>query len=156
MIKLRPVEEKDDLFIETVYRSTREDELKLVNWTEQQKSAFVLMQSMAQHADYKTRFPDTIFQVIIFNKKNAGRFYTCETDDEIRLMDITVLPAFRRKGIATFLLKELIKRSDSVQKKISLHVDPVNPAMQLYLHFGFKHIRNNGRLYYMERSPESK
>ena len=156
MIKLRQVEEKDDLFIEAVYRSTREDELKSVNWTEQQKKNFILMQSMAQLAEYKARFSGAAFQIIIFNKKDAGRFYTCETDTEIRLIDITLLPAFRRKGIGAFLLKELIKKSNSVQKKISLHVDPVNPAMQLYLYLGFKHIKNNGSLYYMERGYETR
>ena len=151
MIELRPQGKKDNEFIETVYYATRETELNLTNWTEEQKNAFSLMQCMAQLSEYKTKFPGAAFQVIIFNKKDAGRFYTCETDTEIRLIDITLLPAFRRKGIGAFLLKELIKKSNSVQKKISLHVDPVNPVMQLYLYLGFKHIKNNGRLYYMER-----
>ena len=69
MIALRPAEEKDESFIETVYRSTREDELKLTQWTEQQKWAFVKMQSMAQLSEYKTKFPGAAFQVIIFKKQ---------------------------------------------------------------------------------------
>ena len=107
MIKLRPVGEKDNAFIETVYRSTREDELKLINWTEQQKWAFISMQSMAQLAEYKTKFPDAAFQVIIYEKKDAGRFYTWENENEIRLIDITLLPPFRGKGIGKFLLFSL-------------------------------------------------
>ncbi len=153
MLELRPAEEKDDSFIETVYRSTREDELKLTQWTDQQKWAFIKMQSMAQLAEYKTKFPGAAFQVIIFNKQDAGRFYTWENDHEIRLLDITLLPPFRGKGIGTSLLQELIKKSDKVQKKISLHVDPVNPVLQLYLRLGFIHVKNNGRHYYMERDP---
>jgi ribosomal protein S18 acetylase RimI-like enzyme len=51
------------------------------------------------------------------------------------------------------LLNELIKRSNSVGKKISLHVEPVNPALKLYLRLGFVYIKNNGRHYYMERNP---
>ena len=153
MIELRPVEEKDDSFIESVYRSTREDELTLTNWTEHQKWAFIKMQSMAQLAEYKSKFPGAAFQVIIYKKKDAGRFYTWESDHEIRLIDITILPPFRGKGIGNFLLQELIKKSDKLQKKISLHVDPVNPALKLYLRSGFIHIKNNGRHYYMERNP---
>ena len=153
MIELRTVEEKDDLFIETVYRSTREEELNFTNWDELQKLAFIRMQSMAQLAEYKTKFPGAAFQVIIYNKQDAGRFYTWENDHEIRLIDITLLPQFRAKGIGNFLLGELIKKSDKVQKKISLHVDPVNPALKLYLRSGFIHIKNNGRHYYMERNP---
>ncbi len=153
MIELRPVEEKDNLFIEAVYRSTREDELKLTNWDESQKNAFIMMQSMAQMAEYNTKFPGATYQVIIYKKQDAGRFYTWETDAEIRLIDIALLPAFRGKGIGTFLLGELVKRSNKVKKKISLHVDPDNTAIQLYRRLGFIHIKNNGRHYYMERNP---
>jgi ribosomal protein S18 acetylase RimI-like enzyme len=153
MIELRPVEEKDDSFIEKVYRSTREEELNFTNWDEYQKQAFVKMQSVAQVAEYKTKYPGAAFQVIIYKKKDAGRFYTWENENEIRLIDITLLPQFRKKGIGSFLLEGLIKRSEKVQKKISLHVDPVNPALKLYLRSGFIHLRNNGRHYYMERLP---
>jgi len=47
MIQLRAVEEKDAAFIEAVYRTTREAELALTNWSEYQKSAFISMQSTA-------------------------------------------------------------------------------------------------------------
>lgn len=153
MIQLRPELKNDAAFIETVYRSTREAELNLTNWTEQQKAAFTLMQSMAQLSEYKTKFPGAAFDVIIFNKKSAGRFYTWENDMEIRLIDITLLSQFRGKGIGTQILRDLIKRSDKVQKKISLHVDPIGPALHLYLRLGFVHIKNNGRHYYMEKVP---
>ena len=153
MVQLRPVEEKDNLFIEAVYRSTRETELCLTNWSEQQKNAFSSMQSMAQLAEYKTKFPGAAWQVILYKKQDAGRFYTWEGNQEIRLIDITLLPQFRGKGIGTFLLQELIQKSNKVQKKISLHVEPDNPALQLYQRLGFIHLRNNGRHYYMERNP---
>ena len=153
MIELRPEVKKDAAFIENVYRSTREAELNLTNWTEEQKNAFALMQCMAQLSEYKIKFPGAAFQVIVFNKRNAGRFYTWENDSEIRLIDITLLPQFRGKGIGTALLRDLLKRSEKVQKKISLHVDPDNPALHVYLRLGFIHIKNNGRHYYMERNP---
>ena len=156
MIRLRPELKKDDVFIESVYRCTREAELNVTNWTAQQKNTFVLMQSMAQASEYKTKFPGADFHVIMFNERSAGRFYTWENDTEIRLIDITILPQFRGKGIATALLKGLIKRSDKVQKKISLHVDPINPALQLYQRLGFIHVKNNGRHFYMERNPALK
>ncbi len=155
MIHLRPVEEKDDLFIETVYRSTRENELQLTTWTEPQKKAFIIMQSMAQLAEYKIKFPGAAFQIILYKQKPAGRFYTWENDHEIRLIDITLLPQFRGKEIGSTLLKKLIEKSNKIHKKISLHVEPGNPALQLYKRLGFIHIKNNGRHFYMERDPTS-
>lgn len=154
MITLRPVEEKDESFIETVYRSTREEELNFTNWGEQQKQAFIRMQSIAQLAEYKTKFPGAAFRIIVYKKRDAGRYYIWENDREIRLLDITLLPQFRAKGIGAFLLGELIKKSNKVQKKISLHVEPDNRALQLYSRLGFIHVKNNGRHFYMERSPE--
>ena len=153
MIQLRPVEEKDTAFIEAVYRTTREDELNLTNWSEYQKSAFIHMQSAAQLTEYKTKFPSARFQVIIYKKKDAGRFFTCETENDIRLLDITVLPEFRGKGIGTDLLHRLIQRSNKVQKKISLHVIVSNPALKLYKRLGFVDIKKDGFHYYMEREP---
>ncbi|MFZ1454229.1 MAG: GNAT family N-acetyltransferase, partial [Ferruginibacter sp.] len=116
--------------------------------------AFITMQSTAQLTDYRATFPDAAFQVIVYKKQDAGRLYTHESDEEIRLIDITLLPEFRGKGIGAFLLGELVKKADSAQKKISLHVDPVNPALKLYRSAGFIHIKNEGRHYYMERMPE--
>jgi ribosomal protein S18 acetylase RimI-like enzyme len=153
MIQLRPAKEKDGPFIEEVYGSTREEELRLTNWPEQQKKAFIIMQSMAQLAEYKKNYPGAVFQIILYKKQRVGRFYTWENDNGIRLIDITLLPLFRGKGIGTHLLQELIKKSNKVQKKISLHVEPGNPALQLYRRLGFIHIKNNGRYYYMERNP---
>ena len=153
MIQLRPVEEKDTAFIEVVYRTTREIELNYTNWSEHQKDAFISMQSTAQLADYKTKCPGARFQIIIYNKKNAGRFFTCETENDIRLLDITLLPEFAGQGIGTNLLLRLIERSNKVQKKISLHVIASNPALKLYQRLGFVHIKKDGFYYYMERQP---
>jgi ribosomal protein S18 acetylase RimI-like enzyme len=153
MIQLRPVEEKDTAFIEAVYRTTREAELNFTNWSEHQKNAFISMQSAAQHSEYKTKFPGARFQIIIYNKKDAGRFYTWENETGIRLVDITVLPQFRGKGIGKYLLQQLIERSNKTQKKLSLHVEPSNPVLKLYQRLGFIYIKNNGRHYYMEREP---
>jgi hypothetical protein len=74
MVELRLVEKNDETFIESVYYCTREEELDLTNWTQQQKTAFAMMQSMAQLSEYKAKFPGAAFQIIIFNKKSAGRF----------------------------------------------------------------------------------
>ena len=153
MIQLRPVEEKDAAFIEAVYRTTREAELNLTNWSEHQKKAFISMQLTAQLTEYKTKFPDASFQVIIYNKKDAGRFYTSENENEIRLLDITLLPQFRGKGIGKHLLQRLMQRSNKVKKKIALHVIASNPALKLYQRSGFVYIKKDGFYYYMEREP---
>ena len=153
MIRLRPVTEMDLTFIEMVYRSTRETQLGIDNWPELQRAAFFRMQSVAQDAEYRRAFPNAAFEIIEYNKKAAGRLYTGETATEIRLIDISLLPDFRAKGIGTKIMNGLIKRANDHRKLLTLHVEPDNPALQLYLKLGFKHIPNNGRQYYLEFNP---
>lgn len=155
MIQLRPVEEKDKVFIEFVYRSTRENELSYTNWSELQKQAFISMQLAAQHAEYKKMFHEAEFQVIEFNKKQAGRLYTWENEFEIRLIDITLVPAFRGRGIGTKLLKMLLDKASMANKIVSLHVEANNPALNLYKRLGFIFIKNNGHHLYMEWKTSS-
>ncbi len=57
MISFRQIKDSDILFVEKVYRSTREKGLSLTNWPEEQKNAFIIMQSMAQEAEYKKIIP---------------------------------------------------------------------------------------------------
>ncbi len=56
MIQVRPAGGNDNLFNEPAYRSTGEYELKLTNRAEAQKNAFIMVQSMAQPAEYKIKF----------------------------------------------------------------------------------------------------
>lgn len=153
MIQLRPVTERDTAFIEMVYRSTREEELALTNWTEQQKQAFIIMQSMAQLAEYKKNCPGAVYQIIVYKKKDLGRLITWETNDAIRIVDISLLPAARGKGIGKYLFKELIDDAYKKNKKLSLHVEQNNSAQKWYEQLGFVYISKNGRYFYMEKIP---
>jgi ribosomal protein S18 acetylase RimI-like enzyme len=153
MIKLREERESDNMFIQSLYRSTRENELEITGWSEPQKREFILMQSNAQQAEYRFRYPTGNFQIIVFDRQDVGRYYTSESDSEIRLIDITLLPGFQKKGIGTYILKELIKKADRLNKKISLQVDPANPALHLYIDLGFSKKGISGNRYDMEREP---
>lgn len=153
MIQLRPVSEKDSAFIEMVYRSTREEELALTNWAEQQKQAFIIMQSMAQLAEYKKSYPGAVYKVIVYKKQDVGRLITWETNNTIRIVDISLLPAVRGKGIGSFIVNELITKAAALQKNISLHVLPNNPALKLYQRLGFEVISKTASHLYMETKP---
>jgi hypothetical protein len=78
MITFKTIEEKDQSFIEQVYRSTREKELSSTNWPEEQKKRFVIMQSMAQELEYRNKFSNAHYQLILYKKQPAGRLYIRE------------------------------------------------------------------------------
>lgn len=128
MITLKKFGPDHQPFIEALYRSTREAELQLTNWTEDQKSAFCHMQQFAQLADYRSQ-PGASHQVICYKKKPAGRLFCWEWAEEIRLADISLLPGFRGRGIGRAVLPELMATARRGWQ--ALHSPPANSPIKI-------------------------
>jgi ribosomal protein S18 acetylase RimI-like enzyme len=137
MVTLRPTRTEDHEFLLAVYASTRADELAPVPWTEEQKAAFLKMQFEAQDTDYRRNYPDAEYSVVEVDGTPAGRLYVHRRPDEIRLIDIALLPAFRRRGIGTDLLERLFDEAASSVVPVTIHVELHNPARALYERLGF-------------------
>ncbi|MDQ5823254.1 MAG: GNAT family N-acetyltransferase [Chloroflexota bacterium] len=149
-ITLRPIEQSDMEFLYRVYASTREAEMAMVDWTDEQKQAFVQMQFAAQHSHYQEYYTGASFLVILADGQPAGRLYVDHWDDQIRIVDITVLPEYRNAGIGTALLKALIDEGARSGKPVTIHVEQYNPALRLYERLGFSRIGERGVYYLME------
>ena len=152
-ITYRPEAEGDLPFLKRVYRSTREDELQLTGWDEAFKETFIDQQFTAQHQYYREAYHDASFQVILLDGKEAGRLYVWESDRQIRIVDIALLPEFRNQGIGTTILRGLITKADISGRILSIHVEAYNPALNLYKRLGFIQKDQTGIYFYMERPP---
>ncbi|MBL8102935.1 MAG: hypothetical protein JNM02_10425, partial [Anaerolineales bacterium] len=71
--QLRPTEAGDELFLFNVYASTRIEEMALVNWTEEQKTAFLRMQFDAQTKHYLAYYPHAEYYIILREGTPVGR-----------------------------------------------------------------------------------
>ena len=152
-VRLRPIAAADQLFLCRVYASTRQSEMALVSWSEAEKEAFLRMQFEAQHSYYQDEFPKAAFQVIELEGRPIGRLYVDRRPDEIRLIDITLLPEFRNAGIGSQLLHDLLGEAAAADKPLRIHVERFNPALQLYQRLGFRQVEERGAYYLMEWSP---
>ena len=112
-VELRPVSESDNEFLLSVYASTREDELAQATWAEGQKEMFLRWQFDLQRREYDTRFPDAEYHVIFVDQQPAGRIWIGSDDEQIRLLDIALLPEFQNRGVGTALLERL--KSDAAK-----------------------------------------
>lgn len=151
---LRPATDLDDEFLLEVYASTRVDELFGLGWDAAQVRDFVQMQHRAQTKEYRTRFPDADYSIITLSARSVGRLWVDHHDEEIRILDITVLPADRGRGIGTTLLRRL--QSDAASAGVPLRDSVLidNPrAEALYRRLGFVQVGEQGMYRSMEWLP---
>lgn len=127
--------------------------MKLVDWSEAQKIAFLRMQFQAQSRYYVENYPGAAFQLILLDGEPVGRLYIHRRQDEIRIMDIALLPEHRRRGIGTFLLNQILEEAKSNSVPVTIHVEQFNPAMQLYERLGFYLKEDRGVYRLLEWSP---
>lgn len=137
-VTLRPVEAEDTPFLQAVYASTRWDELTQVPWSDEQKLQFCSMQFAAQAADYQQNYPGASFSVVEQAGVGIGRLYVDRRSDEIHLIDIALLPAYRGSGIGTRLLQGFQQEARATGKKLTIYVEQFNPALRLYQRLGFR------------------
>jgi ribosomal protein S18 acetylase RimI-like enzyme len=153
-VRLRPVEPGDEDFLVRVYASSRADEMALVPWDEEQKRAFVRSQFEAQYAQYHERFPDAEYSVILYGGSPAGRFWIGRTPEQIRLLDIAILPEFQNRGIGAALLGSLVAESERRGLPLRHMVFKLNTAaLRFYHRLGFSQIDDVGAYIHMERRP---
>jgi ribosomal protein S18 acetylase RimI-like enzyme len=127
-VTLRPVEPNDEPFLYRVYAGTRQEELAQVPWTEAQKEAFLRMQFDAQARYYREHYAGAEFSIILSGDLPVGRLYVARWPDEIRIVDIALLPECRNAGIGASLLKNLISESERTGKPLTAHCSDIGPC----------------------------
>lgn len=153
-VDLRLVAPKDDEFLLSVYTASRAYELALVPWTVEQKADFVKQQFVAQQQHYATYYQGAVFNVITVDELPVGRLYVYRGKEEIRIIDIAILPQHRNQGIGKPLIQALLDEARVAGKRVRIHVEVFNPlSVQLFGRLGFNIIDNDGINYLMEWTP---
>jgi ribosomal protein S18 acetylase RimI-like enzyme len=140
---------QDQTILFQIYASTRSEELALTSWTNEQKLTFLQMQFNAQQTYYLENYLLAKFQIIESNHQTIGRLYTSEMKNELRIVDITLLPEFRRIGIGTKILEEIIHTAQKNHQDVTIHVERNNPALKLYLRLGFTITEDKGVYFFL-------
>lgn len=152
-IQLRPAVDADLEFLYEVYASTRTEELAVTGWDAVQKEQFLRMQFRAQHVYYHDQWPNAAYQVVSWEGRPVGRFYVDRRESELAVLDIALLPDFRRNGIGGHLMRSVLAEATTVGHPVRIYVEHVNPAMGLYERLGFRRIDDTGVYFQMEWNP---
>jgi ribosomal protein S18 acetylase RimI-like enzyme len=153
-LALRPIDADDRGFLFEVYASTREEELAPVPWSDAEKQAFLRLQFDAQQRYYQAQFPGAAFDVVLCSGRPVGRFYVARGRDEIRVLDIALLPSARGAGLGSALLGALLAEAQRAVKPIRMHVERFNRARRLYWRLGFATVGDAGVYLLLEWRPE--
>lgn len=143
-VALRPVRDADRDFLREVYAAARAEELDQVAWPPGEREEFLRMQFDLQDAQYRGANPDGSFDVIEVDGRPAGRLYVDRRPDEIRIVDIALLPDFRGVGIGGRLLQGVLDEAADSGRTVSIHVEVHNPAARLYERLGFRPVAERG------------
>ena len=100
-VRLRPETPADNPFLERLYIDVRWEEVLRTQWPEEVRIAFLRDQFRLQRLHYLKHYFDADFSVLTVEGEPAGRMYLHYSPDEIRIVDISLLSAFRGKGIGT-------------------------------------------------------
>ena len=152
-VSYRESTEADLPFLAEVYASTRTEELAQTGWTDEMKQQFLAHQFDAQHRHYRRHYPEAEWLVIERDGKGIGRLFREEWPSQMRLIDISLLPEARGRGIGGAILADLMGEAAGAGKPLSIHVEQNNPAMRLYLRLGFVKVDEHGIYHLMEWSP---
>lgn len=142
----------DSDFLLFLYASTRRAELAPLGWPEAAQDTFIKMQFDAQTRYYRESFPNARHYVICVDGARAGRLVVNRSETEMVIVDITLLPAFRRRGVGGGLVRALMEEADAEGLRVSLHVLQGSDARRFWERAGFVAHGGSGPYLAMERA----
>lgn len=144
----------DREFLYRVYASSRADEVAMFGWDDAQSEVFLRSQFDIRERAYAMQSPDASNRVIMFAGENAGSMIVNRGSTTVTLVDIAVLPEYRRRGIASHFLRELQAHARDENRTVVLHVEKINAnAFNLYRKHDFAVSAENDLYYEMTWTP---
>ena len=154
-VTLRPATDTDYDFMRLLYHATRAEEMAYFPFDEDRKREFLDQQFAAQFHHYAIHYPTCERNIVETEGKPIGRLWIDEWRDQIRLVDIALMPEWRGAGIGSLLLSEVLARGEAARKPVTIHVEANNPALNLYQRLGFQHVDTNGVYLLMRWTPRA-
>ena len=136
-ISWRSATAADAAFCFSVYAGTRAEELAAWGWDAAQQEIFLKMQFAAQAASYRAAFPGALHAIVLCRDQPVGTLTVNQTAEEIRLIDLALLPEHRGAGLGTGVIFRLQTEAHGSGRPLRLRVLKTNRAARLYARLGF-------------------
>src|SRR5262249_15456922 len=104
-----------------------------------------------QRAHFRRYYADASFLIVCLDGRPIGRLYAHYTRQDVRLLDISLLPDTRGQGIGRSLLETVLKEAARLDAPVTLHVAVGSRARRLYERLGFRIVTEDVMNLFMER-----
>ena len=152
-ITLRPVTDDDSSFLLELYKSSRGDDLRGLGWDEARIGEFLGMQYEAQQRFHAGEYQQPNDRIVLRGEEPIGRLGYEPRENEIRCIDIALLPTYRNAGVGAHLIGQLQAEARSSNKPLRLQVIRFSRAVGLLERLGFQRISETGTHFQMEWIP---
>lgn len=153
--RICPSSAEDYELLRSIFLSSWDRALAMSPLPADSKELVLNQQFELQHQSYQMQYPHADYALIHVGDEPAGRIYIDRGPEVFVLMDITLLPSFRKRGIGSAIIRELLAEAVGANKPVTLHVEQWNPdARRLYRNLGFVELADIGSHWKMGWSPE--
>jgi len=143
-IEMRAAENADQAFMEQLYALTRGDAAHMEGCDPSTGALLLSIQYRARQGHFEKLYPYADLAIITEHELPIGRLYVNYSHDEIRIIDMNLLPECRNRGIGLGLLRSL--QAQGVRMRVPVRVDVMlgSPALRLLHRCGFVSQGANG------------
>lgn len=152
-IEMRPAEAGDLAFMQQLYSSTRSAEVRMGGCDLATETLLQGLQFKAQQTWFENHYPNADLAVIMDRERPVGRLYVDYGQEELRILDICLLPEYRNRGIGLGLLRSLQAQGERLRLPVRLNVVLGSPAQRLLQRCGFEILAVDGIYNIMEWMP---
>jgi len=151
-ISLRPAKAGDEKFLRRVHESARHWEFASLLQSGEVDLYHTVMEQQydSQHRFYFANYATAHYGIIQWTDKPIGRLYVDYRDDEVRVLNIAILPEYRGCGIGRVVMMGLCLEAAIRRKPVRLYVHYLSRALRFYQQLGFQQIGAEGPNYVME------
>jgi ribosomal protein S18 acetylase RimI-like enzyme len=134
---LRPCTASDDAFLYALFSTTWESEVAAL--PNQNLAQHVLrIQHIAQERRFASRYPGHDRFVVLVDDRPAGRLYVHQSGLSMHVVDLTLMPEFRSRGLGSSVVRDLFEVAAQERQSVTLRVGRRNrQATDLCSRLGF-------------------
>ncbi len=153
--RFRALADGDAPFVRALYHATLRGQLPLHHTalTETDIVALLDQQLAAQTEHYRINHPQAETSIVEHLGVPVARLIIVEFPDEVRLGDLMVTMAHRKRGLCSYIMDCHVALGLATGRPTRLHVEKWNPAVALYRRKSFAIVEDLNSHWLMEYRP---